>query len=111
MSNSITGQPDSTGVAEAIADAARDTGADSAQHGQEPVAGDKNNNIKMKLPSLNRHVEELTTSIKRGAVVDKEKVKALKAAISNGTYHIDAESIAEKVLELEPNLKDKLKGS
>jgi len=52
----------------------------------------------------NRSTDGLLKYIEQESVVDKEKVRKIKAAISAGTYKVNAETIAEKLVELEVEL-------
>ncbi len=45
-----------------------------------------------------------STHVERESNVDTEKVNAIKAAISAGTYLVDADTIASKLMELEIEL-------
>lgn len=51
-----------------------------------------------------RSTEGLLKYIEQESVVDKEKVRKIKAAIAAGTYKVDAETIADKIVELEIEL-------
>jgi len=52
--------------------------------------------------ALQNRVEELSRQVLQEPDVDnKEKVKRIKAEIQNGTYKVDAEAIAQKLMELE----------
>ena len=57
--------------------------------------------------ALNRRASEVTKEIQRESVVDKEKVSRIKAEIENGTYKVDADSIAEKLMEFDFQIDDK----
>lgn len=54
--------------------------------------------------ALNRRAQELSKHIEQEPVVDIEKVNAIKAAINAGTYLIDANNVADKLMELEFHL-------
>lgn len=54
-----------------------------------------------------RTARENTNLILQEPDVDKEKVDAIKKAIADGTYKVNAESIAEKLMETELQLSDK----
>jgi negative regulator of flagellin synthesis FlgM len=45
--------------------------------------------------------EEIETSLANISVIDKQKVAQLRQAIREGTYRIDAERIADKLIALE----------
>lgn len=49
---------------------------------------------------LYRRAEDLT-HVERESNVDREKVNAIKAAINAGTYLVDADTIAAKLMEFE----------
>jgi len=49
--------------------------------------------------ALNRRAAELTNEIQREYVMDNEKVSRIKAEIENGTYKVNPEAIATKLLE------------
>ncbi len=51
--------------------------------------------------ALNRRAKELTKKVLQEPDVDNDKIRKIKAAIENGTYEVDADSIAEKLMELE----------
>lgn len=61
--------------------------------------------IRMNPDAQDRRVRELSNDFDRGTIVDKEKVKAIKAAVQAGTYHVDAERIAAKLLAIEGELE------
>lgn len=56
------------------------------------------------LHALHRCAGDLSPNIEEESVVDHEKVKAIKAAISAGTYLVDAKRIAEKLMTIEFHL-------
>jgi len=58
--------------------------------------------------ALDRRATELSKRVQQEPVVDKEKVKEIKEAIENGTYEVDADAIADKLLEMEFQISDKL---
>jgi flagellar biosynthesis anti-sigma factor FlgM len=52
----------------------------------------------------NRRTEGLLKSVEQESMVDQEKVRRIKAAITAGTYVVNAETIADKLVELEIEL-------
>lgn len=56
--------------------------------------------------ALHRRAKELSEEIQRESVVDSEKVSRIKAEIENGTYEVDAEAIAEKLMEFDFQIDD-----
>ena len=51
------------------------------------------------------HLRNLESAVHQTTGVDSGKVEAIKSAIENGTFEIDAEKIANKLIELEADLK------
>ncbi len=52
----------------------------------------------------NRRAEDWLKHVEGESVVDNEKVRKIKAAISAGTYVVDANNIAQKLMDLEIEL-------
>ena len=46
-------------------------------------------------------LRDLQASVQASSEVDEARVEAIRAAIANGSYRIDADRIASKVLDLE----------
>lgn len=51
-----------------------------------------------------RRTDGLLKSIEQESMVDNEKVRRIKAAIHAGTYVVDADIIAQKLIDLEVEL-------
>ena len=51
-----------------------------------------------------RQAEDLLKQVEQESIVDSEKVKRIKAAIANGTYRVDPNTVADKLLEMETEL-------
>lgn len=49
-------------------------------------------------------LKELETSIKAHPDVDKEKVEKIKAAIAEGSYSVDSNKVAQKMLEFDSSV-------
>ncbi len=54
-----------------------------------------------KITSVVQEIKKALESTTSEPIFDKERVAALKESISNGTYEIDAEKIAKKMLQFE----------
>lgn len=52
-----------------------------------------------------RTLQKLGEAIANAPVVNTQKVAVVKQAVQNGTYQVDAGSIADKILQLESSLK------
>lgn len=52
-----------------------------------------------------RTLQKLGEAVAAAPVVDTAKVAAVKQAIQNGTYQVDAGSVADKLLQSESELK------
>ena len=52
----------------------------------------------------NRRTDNLLNHVEQESMVDKEKVRKIKAAINAGTYVVDPDVIAEKLMDLEIEL-------
>lgn len=53
---------------------------------------------------LNRLAEGLLEKVEQESIVDREKVRLIKAAIANGTYEVDPTAVANKLLDMEHEL-------
>lgn len=53
-----------------------------------------------------RQLHEVESRIASASVVDSSKVGAVRTAIENGTFSVNAERIAEKLMSLEQALTD-----
>jgi len=69
-----------------------------AQPAQTPAAVQTDS---VKLTQSGKQLSELANRIDKIPTVDTNRVEAIKNAIANGEYEIDAESIAKKLTNLE----------
>jgi len=53
-----------------------------------------------------RQLQELETQLASQPVVDSQRVEAVRSAVENGTFTINPERIAEKMMSLEEALLD-----
>ncbi|MEA2078454.1 MAG: flagellar biosynthesis anti-sigma factor FlgM [Pseudomonadota bacterium] len=53
-----------------------------------------------------RQLQELETRLASQPVVDSQRVEAVRSAVENGTFTINPERIAEKMMSLEEALMD-----
>lgn len=58
----------------------------------------------VKLSAEAQSLTQLETQLKAAPDVDSDKVNALRAAIADGSYQINAERVAEKLLNFEAQL-------
>jgi len=93
----VTGQP-GVGNAEQVTEVLSEENHHDSNDGGDTI-------IRMNPAAHHRRVRELSQDFDRGSIVDKEKVKAIKAAVAAGTYQVDAESIATKLLAIEGELE------
>src|SRR5262249_53335173 len=49
-------------------------------------------------------LQNLQAAVEGASEVNESRVEAVRAAIANGSYRIDADAIASKLLSLEPHL-------
>jgi negative regulator of flagellin synthesis FlgM len=60
---------------------------------------------KAQLNSVTGRLKELETRLADGLPIDTQRINDMKNAIANGEYQVDAESIANKMIEFESSLK------
>ncbi|HED18728.1 MAG TPA: flagellar biosynthesis anti-sigma factor FlgM [Gammaproteobacteria bacterium] len=65
-----------------------------------------NSSDRVSLTGEARRLKELETRLASTPVVDSQRVKAVRSAIENGTFTINPERIAEKLVSLEVALSD-----
>ncbi len=58
----------------------------------------------VKLSNTAQNLNQLEAQIKAAPDVDSDKVSALRAAIADGSYQVNAESVADKLLNFEAQL-------
>ncbi len=58
----------------------------------------------VKISSTAQNLHQLEAQIKAAPDVDSDKVNALRAAIADGSYQVNAESVADKMLDFEVEL-------
>lgn len=61
-------------------------------------AGSQSNSDNVSLSSTGQSLAKIEAELAKTSEVDESKVAQIKAAIASGRYHIDADSIAEKLL-------------
>jgi negative regulator of flagellin synthesis FlgM len=92
--NQILGTPDSSRVA-----AQRTEKPKSDVETRRSAAGET-----VSLTDTASRLQRLSSEIESQPVVDSERVEGIRQAIENGSYEIDAERIARKMVDLEREL-------
>ncbi len=67
--------------------------------GRQPSAGDIGSGDKVSISSKAKDAAKATQIAKAAPDVDEEKVTRLKAAIQSGTYKVDADKIADRLVD------------
>ena len=80
------------------------TGGSSTPAGQTENA--RSTTDQLSLTGQARQLHELENQIASAPVVDSKKVEAIRTAVENGTFTINPERIAEKLMSLEQALTD-----
>lgn len=108
MPNRISGYkptgtlPPSTGAAGGTQGADKSQAAPPAA-GATPAASTGADTVNFTGPALT--LQKLSEAVAKAPVVNTEKVAAVKQSIQNGTYQVNAGSVADKILQFESNLK------
>ena len=58
----------------------------------------------VKLSSTAQNLNQIETQVKAAPDIDSDKVAALRAAIADGSYQVNADSVADKLLNFEAQL-------
>ena len=77
------------------------TNSSSAESGNTSSSSDR-----VSLTGEARQLQELETRLASAPVVDSQRVEAVRSAVENGTFTINPERIAEKLMSLEEALTD-----
>ena len=77
------------------------TNAPSGESAPSPNATDR-----ISLTGEARQLQELEAQLASQPVVDSQRVEAVRSAVENGTFTINPERIAEKMMSLEEALMD-----
>jgi negative regulator of flagellin synthesis FlgM len=94
--NNIGSGPNSSQRAKDGVGAAGKSGVNKAQTDSQQVPPQGDN---VSLSDKAKNLKELEASIKSQPDVDKEKVERIKAAIADGSYSVNSEKVAQKMLE------------
>lgn len=76
-------------------------GADRAQGDASTGGADR-----VSLTGTARQLQALENQVANQPVVDSQRVDAVRQAVASGTFNVDAERIADKVIDLEQALTD-----
>ncbi len=98
--NHVTGFPGTQAArSDTAAKVARSQGVATSVPNAGAAAGDK-----VSLTETTVRLRALHGSLANAPVVDEAKVASIKAAIANGSYHIDPNRIADKLIQFEREL-------
>lgn len=84
------------------------TGAVTADKTQSEAAGPAvapQTSDQLTLTSSARSLQKLSDAVAQTPVVNSDKVASVKQALANGTYQVNASSVADKLLQFEQGLK------
>ena len=62
-------------------------------------------NEQVELTSAAQKLDEVVASLSSEPIVDRQKVDAVKQALSEGRYQVDSATIAQKLIEIDELLK------
>jgi negative regulator of flagellin synthesis FlgM len=95
---SITGKPVSTPLP------AKSAVKDSAELKEKPVNGVSTDTVE--ITATAQDIKLATAASSAAPVVNEDRVAAIKAAVQAGNYQVNAERVAEKMLQFEGQLTD-----
>lgn len=82
----------------------------TADQSDQPKAAETSNSVsstdQVSLTHTAQTLRELAEIVAKESVVDTDKVNAIKQALADGTFEVDAERIAAKLAEMEKALND-----
>ncbi len=78
---------------------AREAGADEAAAGESPAG-------KVNLSSSARNLRSLAEAAQSSEGIDAARVERIRAEIAAGRYHVDADKLADRMIDLERALLD-----
>ena len=65
-----------------------------------------NSSDRVSLTGVARQLQEIETRLASEPVVDSQRVQTIRSAVENGTFTVNPERIAEKLMSLEEALTD-----
>lgn len=95
----------SQGVDSGTRSQAAENGANTPSSAE--VSGSTKSADQVSLTDTAQTLRELAEAAAKESVVDTEKVDAIKQALVDGTFEVDAERIASKLAEMEKALNDR----
>jgi negative regulator of flagellin synthesis FlgM len=72
----------------------------------QPAGGATGTSDRVSLTGQARQLRELETQLSSQPVVDSQRVTAVRSAVENGTFAVNPQRIAEKLISLEQALTD-----
>ena len=73
-----------------------DSRAAQTQKTKDEVPAQQGNRVE--LSDLSKEVKNIASELSKGEVFDSAKVESVKKAIANGTFKVDAEVVADKLI-------------
>lgn len=79
------------------------------RHQENPESKDKpdEGSVAVKSNSISTRLKELESRLTDKLPIDTQRINDMKNAIANGEYQVDAERIANKMIDFESSLKNK----
>ena len=74
-------------------------GMQSASKGREPASGAAIDTDQFRLSARSAQVHTLTSKTSPGEIFDAERVAEIRSAIAEGRFTVDAEKVADKLIE------------
>jgi negative regulator of flagellin synthesis FlgM len=71
-------------------------------------AGEQSSDDALTLTNMVSHLQKVEQKLAGQPVVDQDKVNSIRQQLKDGTYKVDADRVADKMMQIETLLLDKL---